>query len=235
MALAANGKTAYDAYDFNAAITDRGDAIDAIGNGANQYAQEAAQRRLALKQAADAEAAAQAAAAQAAATNKNNAGISKGAHESGGITTTPGTAGSSGSGGSTGKKGDNADAFINAISGQESGGSYGVVNRDSGALGKYQVMPSNIAGSGGWDKEALGYNISTAQYLASPELQEQLAGFKLKQYYDKYGAAGAAVAWYAGPSAADRYVRSGKISTSSEGNYPTQYAYVQSVLRRMGL
>lgn len=232
MALAANGKTAYDAYDFNTAITGRSDAIDAIGNGANQYAQEAAQRRLALKQASDAEAAAQAAAAQAAAANKNNAGISAGAHESGGITTTGGTAGS---GGSTGAKGDNAKAFINAISGQESGGSYGVVNRDSGALGKYQVMPSNIAGSGGWDKEALGYNISTAQYLASPELQEQLAGFKLKQYYDKYGAAGAAVAWYAGPGAADKYVRSGHISTSSEGNYPTQYAYVQSVLRRMGL
>ena len=227
MALTADGKTAYDAYDFNTAITDRGSAIDAIGNDANQYAQEAMQRRLALKQAADAEARAQAAADQAARTNKNNSSIGKGIKESGGITYS--------GGGSTGAKGDNANAFINAISGQESGGSYGVVNRDSGALGKYQVMPSNIQGSGGWDKEALGYNISTSQYLASPELQEQLAGYKLKQYYNKYGAAGAAVAWYAGPGAADRYVRSGHVSTSSEGNYPSQYAYVQSVLKRMGL
>jgi len=230
MALSANGKTAYDAYDFNTAIGERDNAIDAIGDSANQYAQEAMQRRLALKQAADAEARAQAAADQAAQANKNNSAVGKGIKESGGITYSGG-----GTGGSTGKKGDNASAFINAISGQESGGSYGVVNRDSGALGKYQVMPSNIAGSGGWDKEALGYNISTSQYLASPELQEQLAGYKLKQYYDKYGAAGAAVAWYAGPGAADKYVRSGHISTSSEGNYPTQYAYVQSVLRRMGL
>lgn len=118
--------------------------------------------------------------------------------------------------------------FIRAIAGQESGGNYGVVNQDSGALGKYQIMPSNLAGSGrGWDYEALGRDISTRAFLSNPRLQEQIARAKLREYFNKYGAAGAASAWYSG----DPYKGS---SRASQGRYPSVYNYVQAILRRMG-
>lgn len=118
--------------------------------------------------------------------------------------------------------------FIQAISGQESGGNYGAVNSDSGALGKYQIMPSNLAGPGGWDQEALGRNISTQDFLSSPKLQEAIARYKLRQYYNQYGPAGAASAWYSGdPNKWN--------SRTPQGNYPSIHAYVQAILRAMGI
>lgn len=121
--------------------------------------------------------------------------------------------------------------FISAISGQESGGSYGARNRDSGAMGKYQIMPGNIRGKGkGWDFEALGRDISEAQFMASPQLQEAIARYKLQQYFNKWGPRGAAIAWYAGPGAVNR-VNLNK----SQGAYPTINQYANSILRRMGL
>jgi hypothetical protein len=121
--------------------------------------------------------------------------------------------------------------FIAAISGQESGGNYSARNRSSGAMGKYQIMPANIRGSGkGWDFEALGRDISEAQFMASPQLQEAIARYKLQQYFNKYGPRGAAIAWYAGPGAVNR-VNLNK----SQGAYPTINQYANSILRRMGL
>ncbi len=135
------------------------------------------------------------------------------------------TGGGSNPGGSFGK-------FLAAISGQESGGNYGARNKDSGAMGKYQIMPGNITGKkSGWDYEALGRDISTSQFMASPQLQESIAQYKLKSYYEKYGAAGAAVAWYAGPGAVSSYMRGG--GNGSQGNYPTIRAYVNQILSRM--
>jgi len=121
--------------------------------------------------------------------------------------------------------------FISAISGQESGGNYGARNRSSGAMGKYQIMPGNIRGKGkGWDFEALGRDISEAQFMASPQLQEAIARYKLQQYFNKWGPRGAAIAWYAGPGAVNR-VNLNK----SQGAYPTINQYANSILRRMGL
>ena len=125
------------------------------------------------------------------------------------------------------------DAFLRAISSQESGNNYGARNKDSGAMGKYQIMPANIQGSGGWDKEALGYNISVQQFMQSPQLQEAIAKYKLKSYYDKYGAAGAAVAWYAGPGTAKKYVNNPSGWNKKQGNYPSIAAYVNSILAKM--
>lgn len=122
--------------------------------------------------------------------------------------------------------------FMARIAGQESGGNYRAVNRSSGALGKYQIMPGNLAGSRrGWDYEALGRDVSNSQFLSSPQIQEQIARYKLQQYYNKYGPAGAAIAWYAGPGAASKYASSGSISRSAQGAYPSVYSYVQSILR----
>jgi len=142
------------------------------------------------------------------------------------------SAGGSSGTASTGRSGGSLDSFLKAISGQESGGNYNARNKDSGAMGKYQIMPSNISGNRGWDYEALGRNISTSQFMGSPELQEQIAQYKLTQYYNKYGAAGAAVAWYAGPGAVAGYLKNPSKYTNPQGAYPSIANYVNSVLGR---
>jgi|WetSurMetagenome_2_1015567.scaffolds.fasta_scaffold459183_1 hypothetical protein len=125
-------------------------------------------------------------------------------------------------------------AFIKAISGQESGGNYKAYNKGSGATGKYQILRGNIAP---WAKEVLGHAVTWDQFYNSPQLQDQIAQGMLTKYYNKYGAAGAAVAWYAGPGTAARWVQSPWASKwgASQGGYPTINSYALSVLKRMGL
>lgn len=129
-----------------------------------------------------------------------------------------------------GAGGGGFDSFVNAIASKESGGNYSAVNRHSGALGKYQIMPSNIPS---WSRSALGYSVTPSQFLASPQIQERVARHQLQQYYQAYGAAGAAIAWYAGPAAAQRYVRSGSVSRAPQGSYPSIWQYVQAILGAM--
>lgn len=119
-------------------------------------------------------------------------------------------------------------AFVQAIAGKESGGSYNARNRDSGAMGKYQIMPSNIEGPGGWDMEILGRNITPEQFMANPALQDKIALGKLRQYYNKYGVRGAASAWYSGDP--NKWQ-----NTSPQGGYPSIAAYVADIIRRMGM
>lgn len=124
-------------------------------------------------------------------------------------------------------------SFVRAIAGKESGGNYGAVNRDSGALGKYQIMPRNIPQ---WSQQALGHSISTQQFLRSPQLQEQIAQHQLRSYYQKWGPEGAAVAWYAGPGNANKYMQArGRGFSAAQGKYPSISAYALSILRSMGL
>lgn len=123
--------------------------------------------------------------------------------------------------------------FLSAITGQESGGNYKARNRSSGAMGKYQIMPGNLGGKkSGWDYEALGYDINPGQFMGSPQLQEAIAQYKLRQYYNKWGPWGAAVAWYAGPGAVGR---TKSALNRSQGAYPSINQYANSILRRMGL
>lgn len=128
------------------------------------------------------------------------------------------------------------NSFINTIGSKESGGNYGARNSQSGAMGKYQIMPSNIIGTGkGWDYEALGRDITTSQFMNSPEIQEQIARYKLQQYYTKYGPAGASIAWYAGPGAAQKYANTGYVSGGKQaGGYPSVSAYMQAIIKGMG-
>lgn len=129
------------------------------------------------------------------------------------------------------KGGGSFENFVNAITGQESGGNYNARNRSSGAMGRYQIMPGNIRGSGkGWDYEALGRDISESQFMSNPKLQDAIARYKLQQYYKKWGPRGAAIAWYAGPGAVNR-VNLNK----SQGAYPTINQYANAILKRMGL
>ena len=118
------------------------------------------------------------------------------------------------------------EAFINAIGGQESGGDYGAVNGRTGASGKYQIMPENWPA---WAEEAgIG-----ADAEMTPENQEIVARYKLGEYYDKYGARGAAIAWYAGEGALD-YSEEALNRKQGNGDEPSINEYADSVLARMG-
>jgi hypothetical protein len=124
------------------------------------------------------------------------------------------------------------DQFVSSIGQKESSNNYSARNKNSGAMGKYQIMPANIAGKGrGWDYEATGQDFSAQQFMSSPEIQEKVARYKLQQYYNKYGAAGASVAWYAGPGAAQKYAKTGYASNSTEKwGMPSVASYINNIL-----
>lgn len=123
--------------------------------------------------------------------------------------------------------------FKNSIIAQESGHKYWEVNKRTGAMGLAQIMPQNIVGWGknagrknhGWDHDALGYDITPKQFLSSPEIQNKIIDFKLKEAFDKYGAAGAARWWYSNsPNPSDR---------KPTPNEPSPNKYASDVLSRM--
>jgi hypothetical protein len=116
--------------------------------------------------------------------------------------------------------------FVKSMIAQESGGNYGVVN-SIGAMGAYQIMPSNILGKGGWDQEILGRNVSRKTFLNSKAIQDRIAQGKMRQYYNQFGARGAAKAWYAGPGNARLN------SDSPQYGGPSINDYANTVLRRM--
>lgn len=132
------------------------------------------------------------------------------------------------SGGNT-SGGTDLDKLLRAIKSQESGDDYRAVNRDSGALGGYQVMPFNLFGGSEWDRKALGRDVSRDEFLNNPGLQDAIARWQLGNYLRKYGAAGAAVAWYGGEGS----VKNMHSRTTQAGGYPSLYAYWTSVLSRM--
>lgn len=117
---------------------------------------------------------------------------------------------------------------------QESGGRYGIRGRPvashggARALGAYQVMPANLPG---WSREVTGRVVSEREYMASPALQDRIAGAKLGQLCAEHGPRGAAAAWFSGrPELANDYRYRGG-GASSVG------AYVDNVMvlsRRYG-
>jgi cell wall-associated NlpC family hydrolase len=116
--------------------------------------------------------------------------------------------------------GPSFDEFFHGIGQQESGGNYGAVNGGSGALGKYQIMPANIAG---WSQKYMGVKWTTQQFLGDPYKQEALAKAVLSDYYTKWGARGAASAWYSGNPALN-------LNYNPQNGGPSVGAYVDQVL-----
>lgn len=141
----------------------------------------------------------------------------------------PGLGASRGVTGGTGGASGSLGSLMRAIKSQESGSNYRAVNPDSGALGGYQIMPFNLFGGSEWDRKALGRDVSRSQFLGSPQIQDAIARWQLGNYLKKYGAAGAAVAWYGGPGAVSN-MHSRRTQT---GGYPSLYAYWNSVLAKM--
>lgn len=121
------------------------------------------------------------------------------------------------------------DKLMRAIRQQESSNNYSAYNNMYGASGAYQILKSNFANAGGWDKEALGRDVSYQEFMNSPQIQDAIARYKLGQYLAKYGAAGAAVAWYGGPGAVSNMYS----KTTQTGGYPSLYEYWNSVLSKM--
>lgn len=89
------------------------------------------------------------------------------------------------------------EVFLQAERQQESGGNYQIVNPNSGALGAWQVMPSNLPG---WLSQSGLPSMTNYAYLHDVNAQNQLAWVILGGYYDQYGVRGAAAMWYSGQS-----------------------------------
>lgn len=115
---------------------------------------------------------------------------------------------------------DAITASADAIAAVESGGNYQAVGPviPSGqyagdqALGKYQIMSFNIPA---WSKEALGREISSREFLANPELQDQIFAYKFGQHARQYGTLeDAASAWFSGQPLASAGGRQDVLGTS---------------------
>ena len=118
------------------------------------------------------------------------------------------------------------DALLRAIGGQESGGDYGATNSRTKAFGKYQIMPENWPS---WAKEA-GLPEGAEQ---TPENQEIVARYKLGEYLQKYGAEGAAAAWYGGEGAVN-WGEDARNRKQGNGDEPSVNEYVAQVMGRIG-
>lgn len=125
-----------------------------------------------------------------------------------------------------------AGTLKDAIVGQESQGSYTTVNKDSGALGKYQIMPVHLADIGLDPKNPADIQ----KFINSPVLQDNLYasiiadlqvqynGNEQKVIAAYYGGGGAAA--IVGTPAADK-------PQGDKGQYPSINAYVKQVQARM--
>lgn len=117
--------------------------------------------------------------------------------------------------------GGSINAIAEAIGQIESSGNYTArgPQTSSGdyAYGKYQIMGANIPS---WSKEALGYSITKDQFLKSPQLQDQIAYYKMNQYLQKYGSAdNVATAWFAGPGAVNTNSQAQDVTGTSVPEY----------------
>ena len=113
------------------------------------------------------------------------------------------------------------DQLMAGIRQEESSGNYQAQN-SIGALGAYQIMSSNLPE---WSRQALGYSVTIGQFLSQPSIQDAIARYKLNDYYNRYGAAGAAAMWFSGQPNPN--------STASDGS-TTVGKYVQNVLNYAG-
>lgn len=127
-------------------------------------------------------------------------------------------------GGMTGAYGTGGgiDAFMAAISAQESGGSYTARNAGTGAYGRFQIMPGNWRP---WAERAgLGRNAPR-----TPENQEIVARHVMMEYYQRFGNwRDVAIAWFAGPGA----VGAANAERRSDGNM-TVREYADRAMQRM--
>ncbi|MGH0220821.1 tail length tape measure protein [Sinorhizobium meliloti] len=94
----------------------------------------------------------------------------------------------------------NIGIYAKAIQAIESGGNYGalgpVTRNGDRAYGAYQVMGNNI---GPWSEAALGRRLSASEFLGDRSAQDAIFNHRFGGYVGKFGASGAAQAWFGGP------------------------------------
>ncbi|MDX0870578.1 tail length tape measure protein [Sinorhizobium medicae] len=94
----------------------------------------------------------------------------------------------------------NIGMYAKAVQAIESGGNYGalgpVTRNGDRAYGAYQVMGNNI---GPWSEAALGRRLSASEFLGDRSAQDAIFNHRFGGYADKFGASGAAQAWFGGP------------------------------------
>lgn len=127
-------------------------------------------------------------------------------------------------------RGSGIDTFMRAISGQESGseeGDYNLINQDSGAAGRFQIMPEN------WSQWAQGAGLP-ADAPMTPENQERVARNKMLEYYKEYGNwRDVASKWYSGRAVSELSNEDYHAPNYSNGNeYPSIAEYVESVMSK---
>lgn len=121
-----------------------------------------------------------------------------------------------------------ASTLRDAIVSQESGGSYTAINKDSGALGKYQIMPSNL-------KNLVGLSDTPEnrkKFLNSPELQDQAFDNLLAELDKTYkGDVKKVLGAYYGGAFGARVVGT-PAGDKPQGKYPSINQYVSQILNR---
>lgn len=104
-----------------------------------------------------------------------------------------------------------------AIKSIESSGNYTalgpILASGDRAYGAYGVMGANV---GPWTKQALGYAMTPEQFLASSSAQDSVFKTIFGGYMSKYGASGAAQAWFGGPGAIGKNVSDSLGTTMNE-------------------
>jgi hypothetical protein len=129
----------------------------------------------------------------------------------------------------------NVNRLRQAIVGKESGGSFSVVNPDSGALGYGQVMPYNV---GPWTQKHYGRRLTPEQFLASRDAQLAVVNGQIGEIVQQQLAAGykgdiairrAAAIWYSGRG--DLYDDNRPQFTKGR-RYPSIREYTLDILRR---
>jgi|SRR6185312_1522226 len=120
-------------------------------------------------------------------------------------------------------------AYAGAIGSIESGGNYSALGPSTKggdrAYGKYQVMGDNV---GPWTKDILGFSMTPAEFLKSPQAQDAVFQAKFGSYVDKYGnPQDAASAWFTGRPLAQG-------ATSSDVTGTTGAKYVDLFNKALG-
>jgi hypothetical protein len=128
--------------------------------------------------------------------------------------------------------GINAATLREAIIEKESSGRHDIVNRHSGALGLYQVMPDNLPR---WSQQVVGREVSKDEFLSNPQLQTQIVTGIMQDMLDTAQAATSdpreqvrrvASEWYSGRQ--ERFDNPNPQYTDGQ-EYPSIRAYTNDI------
>ena len=124
-------------------------------------------------------------------------------------------------------------------------GDYGALQQTTGAVGRYQVMPNNVAP---WTKAALGESLTPEQFRNDPDAQDKVFNDQFGKLVAKYGNPyDAASAWFTGrpqsrgANATDalnmsgaRYVQNFRNALGNAGVNSLQSAPMTQIMPRAG-